>query len=1285
MHDEQPFVHLHLHTEFSLLDGFARIDRVIDYAQELNMPALGITDHGTMFGVVDFYRACKRAEIQPIIGVEAYLARRTLADRDPHQDSKPYHMLLLAQNRVGYKNLLRMSSVAQLEGFYYRPRIDRDLMAECAEGIIATSGCLAAEIPRMVEAGREDKARELLGWYQDVFGKDNFYIELQAHDIPQLDTLNKWLIENSKYAQVPLVATNDVHYVRSDDFEPHDTLLCIQTSSLKNDANRMRMTDNSYYLRTQAEMWSLFGDYPEALHNTIRIAEQCEDLGLDDQTYHLPVFPVPPDYADAAEYLRDLCERGLHWRFGDQAGDPEITDRLDHELTIIHNMGFDTYFLIVWDLCEFARDADIWWNVRGSGAGSLVAYALGITNLDPLENSLLFERFLNPGRVSMPDFDLDYPEDRRTEMIEYCTRKYGEDKVAAIITFGTLGAKAAIRDVGRALDVPLTEVDQIARAVPSVAKPPKISEMLSDDPEKTVPDLKNVYENDETARLIIDTAMQIEGVPRHASTHAAGIIVADRPLVEYLPLHRPTRGEAEDNPVKMVTQFPMETAESIGLLKIDFLGLSTLTILRTACDLIKEYRGIEYDMANIPIKPDPDDPEVTRQVEETFEMIGKGHTIGVFQIESSGMRQMLTGMQPKTFEHIIAAISLYRPGPMDQIPTFNKRLHGEEDPVYHHEKLIPIVGNTYGILVYQEQIMQVAADLFGYELGEADLMRRAVSKKKKEDLLKHRQIFLERGPEHGVDEESAGKIFDDIEFFARYGFNKSHAADYAVITCQTAFLKCHFPHEYMTALMSVYYDDSAKVSLFIADCRRIGIDVLPPDVNFSQASFSIEEWDDGSRHIRFGLGAIKNLGLGAIETIIEKRGDAPFYDLDDLLRRCDMREVGKRGLEALIKVGALDSFEDRAWLLANLERLTAFSTEHHKNAAVGQVSMFDLMHEDDAGDAGSVFSTMTEKAPASWDHREQLRWEKELVGLYVSDHPLNSVWNTVQHIITHTTEDLKTEREQVAGRTVALAGLVDDIRSITTQKGDAMAILTLEDIQGTIEVVMFPRTWGTYRDTIETDKVFVIRGKADLRGNDMQVIADSVSQDFSYSSAATEPTLLQSPSPDNLDEETGEVVKEEPEAAPPPEPAVAPATSGGSFEHNRLEPQINGVPEEPPEFQEAWDAVHREDEAYAPRASTSEPPPLQSEPAESTPRTLVVEMERTDNSSQDRRRLRNIHGTAGQYPGTDGLSIIYNTLQGKRARMDFPALSIKIHQELLDELARLPGVIRTYQEDAPAS
>jgi DNA polymerase-3 subunit alpha len=782
---EQPhdFVHLHVHTEFSLLDGLSQIKRLVNRAAEMNQSALAITDHGTMFGVIDFYRACKAAGIKPIIGLEAYLARRTMQDRDPEKDARPYHLLLLAKNDTGYKNLLKIASAAQLEGHYYRPRIDRDFLAGHAEGLIGTSGCLAAEIPRMVELGREDEALRLIGWYQDVFGKENFFLELQHHNIPQLHTLNQWLRANQEYAEVPFVATNDVHYVLDSDYDAHDTLLCIQTGNVKAEQNRLRFTSPTFHLRSQEEMWRLFAEVPEALSNTLLVADMC-DVNLDSSGYHLPVFPVPEGHT-AETYLRFLCERGLKWRYQDRADDPAIENRLHHELKIIHDMGFDTYFLIVWDLCEFARHADIWWNVRGSGAGSVAAYSLGITNIDPLRNGLIFERFLNPGRVSMPDIDLDYPEDRRAEMIQYCAQKYGEDKVAAIVTFGTMGSKAAIRDVGRALDMPLPEVDRIARLIPSGAKPVKFKDALGDDPEKALPDLKKVYANDTTAKTLIDTAKQLEGITRHASTHAAGVIVADKPLIEYLPLHRPTKGSAEDAPVKMVTQFPMETCESIGLLKVDFLGLSTLTIMRRACELIERYHGVKYDLSTIPYRPDPDDPEKTHMVEETFEMLGRGETIGVFQLESQGMRRMLTDMRPKMFEHIVAGIALYRPGPMEYIPQYNRRLHGAEKIEYKHDLLRPILEETYGIIVYQESILQIGAELFGYSLGEADLMRRAVSKKKKEDLLKHRQIFVERGPEHGVDPDTASKIFDDIEFFARYGFNKCLVGDTLIVDAET--------------------------------------------------------------------------------------------------------------------------------------------------------------------------------------------------------------------------------------------------------------------------------------------------------------------------------------------------------------------------------------------------------------------------------------------------------------------------------------------------------------------
>lgn len=1299
-YDEQNFVHIHLHTEYSLLDGFARIEQAVDFAKEMDMPALAITDHGTMFGVIDFYRACKAQGIKPLIGVEAYLARRTRFDRDSQRDTKPYHMLLLAENQGGYQNLLKLSSEAMLNGYYYRPRIDRDLMAEHAEGIIATSGCLAAEIPRAVETGNDERALELIGWYQDVFGKDNFFLELQEHDIPEIHKLNKWLVDHADYANVPLVATNDVHYVRYEDYDPHDTLLCIQTSSTKDEANRLRMTDNSYHMRSQREMWNIFHEVPEALSNTVAIAERCE-VDLDSKGYHLPVFPVPERFNDnSSEYLRYLCEKGMYWRYGDAVdSNPAIRERLDHELFIIDDMGFNTYFLIVWDLTQFARHVDIWWNVRGSGAGSVVAYTLGITSLDPLENGLIFERFLNPGRVSMPDFDLDFPEDRRMEMIEYCTRKYGEDKVAAIITFGTLGAKGAIRDVGRALGVPLPEVDSIARTIPTQPKLPKIPQLIGNDPDKAIPDLKKIYDSNPQAREIIDIAAKVEGVPRHASTHAAGIIVADKPLVEYLPLHRPTKGDAEDSPVKMVTQFPMETAESIGLLKVDFLGLSTLTILRKACELVERYHGIRYDMSNIPIKPDLNDAEITRRVEEMFKMIGRGETVGVFQIESSGMRQMLQEMRPQTFEHIIAAISLYRPGPMDYIPTFNRRLHGEEDVQYHHPKLEPILSNTYGILVYQEQIMQVAADLFGYALGEADLMRRAVSKKKEKDLKEHRDIFLKNGPENGVDAESAGKIFDDIEFFARYGFNKSHAADYAVITCQTAYLKCHYPHEYMSALMSVYYDVSTKVSLFIADCRRMGIKVLQPDVNYSETDFTIEE-SDGERHIRYGMGAIKNLGLGAIEYILEQRAGQPFENLDDFLKRCDAREIGKRGIESLIKAGAMDSFtpegQDRAYLFANLDRIMGFSTQHHKNAAVGQMSLFDLMSDGsgESGDAGSVLTTMTAVPDPKHTKREQLTWEKDLVGLYISDHPLNEIWSDAQKFITHTTAEIHEDGNALKGKQVKVAGLVSEIRNIVTKKGDPMAVINLEDVQGTIEVVLFPRTWAEVREDVAVDRVCAIIGEADMRGSDMQIKAMTVMSSFQASEAADplpEPASFLPPpnapividvDDEFYDEETGEIAEPMPEPPPPPrEDAVVPASSGGSVPTYRLVSQHDQAPTSE-NGQNTAEAVAPQPTGQ-PSAVLFKPPTPESQAKVAAPRrTLVIEIKRSYDSQKDRRRLSKVKGLALSYPGNSQFCIIYENTQGTRTKLSFPAIHIDIHQDLINELWSFEFVADITEEDA---
>jgi DNA polymerase-3 subunit alpha len=1275
---DKPFVHLHVHTEYSLLDGLSRIDQLVERAKELNMPAVAITDHGTMFGVVDFYRACKSAGVKPIIGMEAYLARRSMQDRDPKLDKRPYHLLLLAQNQTGYHNLMQIASAAQLEGYYYRPRIDRDFLAQHTEGLIATSGCLAAQIPTLIMEGRDDEAGELIGWYQDIFGKDNFYLELQQHDIRELETLNKWLLAYAKtnHTNVPLVATNDVHYIMPGDYDPHDTLLCIQTGALKSETDRLRMSDASYHVTTQEEMWRFFGDAaPQALFNTLKIANMC-DVNLDTKGYHLPVFPVPAGF-DAGSYLRHLCQKGLAWRFGEQSHTPEIQARLDRELTIIHDMGFDTYFLIVWDLCQFARHADIWWNVRGSGAGSLAAYCLGITNIDPLQNNLLFERFLNPGRVSMPDIDMDFPDDRRDAMISYAARKYGEDKVAAIITFGTLGAKAAVRDVGRALGVPLELVNQAARLIPTEPKPKPVKQYVEDNPE-----LKQLYQSNLEIQKIVDTASHLQGVNRHASTHAAGIIVADKPLIEYLPLHRPTKGEDDvDNPLKAVTQFSMETCESIGLLKIDFLGLATLTIMRRACDLIAKHHGVHYTMETIPYRP-TGDPKLDGMLKEAFRLFGRGDTVGVFQFESTGMQQMLRDMRPTKYEHIIAAVSLYRPGPLDFIPQYNRRLHGDEETTYRHELLEPILAETFGILVYQEQIMQVAGDLFGYELGEADLMRRAVSKKKEKDLKLHRDIFLERGPQNGVDVETANKIFDDIEFFANYGFNKSHGADYAMVAVQTAFLKCNYPEEYITALLSTHRDEIAKITTFLSEGRRMHIPVLPPDVNYSQLDFDIQMQKDGKRGIRFGLGGIKSVGEGPVEHLIAQReAGGPFTSLQDFCRRVDLRILQKRTLESLIKVGALNAFGDPGQLLTALDRLVSFSADHHKAQEIGQISMF--------GDSMGVTDDALANLPPAenYSERDMLKWQKELLGLYVSGRPADKYKDLLQYAGTVDIAQIKAESASVSGKSVKIGGEVIALRKLVTKEANMMAVAQIEDWHDSgesIEVVFFPRTWDEYQSQVAEGEILLLVGKADTRRGDLQIIAERIlPKDTKVITPDTQaPTLMPPEIPDWVldappyDEETGELPPPIYDPAPAPAlPMIAPATQGGAaVPVPVIEPQVvtpiitprNGHAEASASTLEALpDLLPLEAE---------HPPP---------PRWLMIYFKRSDDADKDRRRLVRLHGVLTQYPGKDRYTIVIEDHK-QSYNMEFPNHTTGYCEDLTRDLLSVVGAGNLEVFDAPS-
>ena len=1036
------FVHLHTHTEFSLLDGLSSPQALAAHAAELGMSSLAVTDHGVMYGAIDFYKACKVAGIKPIIGMEAYIAHHSRFDRD-RQESKPYHLIILAQNQAGYQNLLSLASLAQLEGFYYKPRIDKDVLASHSEGLIILSACAQGEILQLLAQGQDDLAQQAARWYQEHF-PDRFYLELQTHVIPEFDAAYRKIVDLGRRMGIPLVATNDIHYARRDQSDAHDVLLCIQTGKTVNEPNRMRMTDPSYYMRSPEEMWALYAHVPEALENTLRIAEECNIEVQFAPPYHLPKFPVPAGFPDSATYLRHLCYQGVVERYGaEQAQAPEVRERVDYELGIIHDMGFDDYFLIVRDLGEAAKERDIWWNVRGSAAGSVAAYALGITSIDPLRNRLLFERFLNPARISMPDIDLDYPDDRRSELIAYAVERYGADKVSAIITFGTLGARAAVRDVGRALDIPLGEVDRVARLIPNVpGKPVSIADAL-----ETVPDLLDIYQRTPYIKKLLDTATQVEGVTRHASTHAAGILISDRPLVDYLPLHRPTKGDGEDSPVGHISQWTMEIVDALGMLKVDFLGLRTLTHMRKTCALIEQEHGRRLDMNTIPYERVPDDPERDADVVKLYELLGNGETTGVFQVEGAGMRRTLREMRPTQFQHIAAAIALYRPGPIENIPDYIRRLHGEEVIQYHHPLLESILDDTFGIIVYQEQIMQIAGAMAGYKPGEADMIRKAVAKKKTKQMEAHQVKFREGAAKKGISEEIADKVWGDIEYFARYGFNRAHAVDYAVITGQTAYLKAHYPLEFMTALMTTECHSVEKLGSLIIDARRTGLEVRRPSINHSHLDFTIEHDPQGGRFIRIGLAGIKNVSREAMSLIVETRKQGgPFRSLDDFADRIDLRKLNRKALECLIQAGALDDFAERPALLAMIDAMLSSSSQIHGARDVGQFTLFDNMTEmRQAIQPPPVLPPIAD--------RKLLDWERELLGTYISKHPLLDQERELlaQSLVTTTVDRIN---DEPLGQQLSLLGMVQRVRRITTKKGDMMAFVTLEGSGGTIDVVV---------------------------------------------------------------------------------------------------------------------------------------------------------------------------------------------------------------------------------------
>ncbi|MGB2897311.1 MAG: DNA polymerase III subunit alpha [Anaerolineales bacterium] len=1243
------FVHLHVHSEYSLLDGQSKVDKLVKKAKAFNMPALALTDHGVMFGAINFFRAAKKAGIKPIIGIETYLAARTMQDRDPKLDSRSFHLLLLAENDTGYKNLLQVASAGQLEGFYYRPRIDHDFLAQHSEGLICTTGCLSGEIPRALQQGQDERTRELLDWYFEIFDRDHFFFELQSHDIPELPEINRKLIDLAKRYDGRIIATNDVHYVERDDAELQDLLLCIQTGSLQSDPDRMRMTDPSYYLRSPQEMEQLFGHIPGAIENTLWIAERS-DIDLEFKGYRLPHFEVSDGFTSDS-YLRHLCDKGLYKRYGENAQDPVYQERLNYELGIIHEMGFDNYFLIVWDLCRFAREENIWYNARGSAAGSIAAYALEITLVDPLEHGLIFERFLNPGRVSMPDIDLDFQDDLRCRVLEYTANKYGRDKVAQIITFGTLGARAAIRDVGRVKDIPLPEVDRVAKLIPNIpGKPITILQALDQ-----VPALKEVYTETPYLQELIDTAAQLEGIVRHAGTHAAGVVITDKAITEYIPLHRPTGGHQEDNPIGAVTQFEMQVLDSLGLLKVDFLGLSTLTVMARACEMINLRHGVELDLHTIPV----DDPE-------TFELMGRGDVLGVFQVEGVGMRRYLMEMKPRELANVIAMVALYRPGPMDFIPTYIRRMHGQEKVSYPHPALETIFEETYGIPVYQEQIMFAAMEMAGYTASEADDLRKAIAKKKPKALKTHREKFIQGAVENKVDKQTATDVFHDWENFARYGFNKAHAADYGVIAVQTAYLKTKYPLEYMTALLSVVKQDSDKVALYIADCRRMGLEVLPPDVNESDYDFSPEDRGGGKAGIRFGLGAAKNVGQGAIETILEARNEeGVFNTLEEFARRVDLRKVGKRAMESLIRVGALDSLAPRIAMIDSMDRIMALSANHFRAVEAGQMSFF--------GQKTGVSDTL-DLPPVTSDipQRRLLRWEKELLGIYISDHPLTPYLPELTQITTHFSSELEQASQ---GQQVCVAGEVCHIRPYQTRTGKAMGFVTLEDLQGTIELVVFSRVWKSISTWLREEDIVVAVGKVDSERGSAKILADQVTNDFTKVRAINgdHRKVVQAPPPapvPPLDSraitKTPSDLIEEEELQPLPAADDWSDAIALTFEEQSVTTSVEG-----PGPIEQVIAPQNKDRELLETAHALPPAPLGTF-LDKEAKMVTVILETTGDRQRDALRMRRVHGLLTSYPGNDRFEFLLFEAS-RRYQVDFPSSTTGYCPDLHAQLTSMLG------------
>jgi len=1050
---QMKFTHLHVHSHYSLLDGLPKIDDLLNYVKKSGMDSVALTDHGVLYGAVEFYQKAKKMGVKPIIGCEVYLALEKMDQRRPNIDDKRYHLILLVKNEAGYKNLVKLVTKAHLDGFYYKPRVDEELLEKHSEGLIALTACVQGKIPRQILSGKKEEAEETAKRFQRIFGKDSFYLELQNHPHnKEQKTVNDGLISLSKKLDIPLVATNDIHYLKSEDAEAQDILMLINTGSDQNDPERLTLKNDDFSLRSPKSMIEAFKDVPSAIENTQKIVNAC-NFDFELGKTKLPHFEVPQGKTPNG-YLEELCHKGLKNRFGESPS-PEALERLKYELSVIEQTGFATYFLIVQDFVNWAKENRIIVNSRGSVGGSLVAYLLNITNVDPLKYNLLFERFLNPERISMPDIDLDFTDRRRDEVINYVSNKYGQDHVAQIITFGTMAARAVIRDVGRALGYAYSYCDTIAKMIPFG--------FTLQDTLKKVKEFKEMYESDSQAKKLIDLAKKLEGVARHASTHACGVVISKDPLSDYVPLQHPTQ-----NDEAVVTQYEMHSIEDLGLLKMDFLGLKNLTIIEDTLARIYVVKGEKIAIDKIP----HDD-------EATFKIFQDANTTGVFQLESDGMKRYLKELKPTKFQDIDAMIALYRPGPMELIPSYVKRKHGKERIEYLHPKMEPILKDTYGIIVYQEQLMKVAQELAGFTLGEADILRKAVGKKIKELLQSQGEKFITGCEKNGIKKEDAKKIWEWILPFARYGFNRAHSTAYATVAYQTAYLKARYPVEFMASLLTSEKTDVERIAILIGECKRMKIVVLPPNINESLKNFTVVPKEN---KIRFGLLAIKNVGENIIDSITnERKLNGPFKSVEDFIQRINSKDLNKKSLESLIKAGAFDGFAERNQLLQNLERLLEWARENSKNKINGQKGLFDGIK-----DVKKII--LLSASPASTF--DKLSWEKELLGLYVSSHPLEDfrkVFENKTFSISKITSDL-------ANKKIKIGGIISGIKKIITKNGSPMLFIKVEDLTDKTEVVVFPSIIERNPTALQENKVVFIKGRIDNRNGETKVVAEEVEE-----------------------------------------------------------------------------------------------------------------------------------------------------------------------------------------------